>query len=96
VFQEGALSVNGKKLLHDSPAAMRDLRQQVGMIFQSFNLFPLLSVGRNVMLAPTLVKARSPQFAAMAPHFEPVPGTSLLRLQVKGVETRADAIRLCA
>jgi hypothetical protein len=42
------------------------------------------------------VKARSPQFAAMAPHFEPVPGKSLLRLQVKGVETRADAIRLCA
>ena len=26
------------------------------MVFQSFNLFPHLSVGRNVMLAPTLVK----------------------------------------
>ena len=62
-FQEGALSVNGKKLLHDNPAAMRELRQQVGMIFQGFNLFPHLSVGRNVMLAPTLVKARSPQDA---------------------------------
>jgi polar amino acid transport system ATP-binding protein len=35
---------------------MRELRQQVGMIFQSFNLFPHLSAGRNVMLAPTLVK----------------------------------------
>ncbi len=32
-FQEGAFSVNGQKLLHDSPAAMRALRQQVGMIF---------------------------------------------------------------
>jgi len=38
---------------------MRALRQHVGMIFQSFNLFPHLTVGRNVMLAPTLVKSVS-------------------------------------
>ncbi|HEY4065407.1 MAG TPA: ATP-binding cassette domain-containing protein, partial [Burkholderiaceae bacterium] len=56
VFQEGALSVDGNPLLHDSKPAMRTLRQRVGMIFQGFNLFPHLSVGRNVMLAPTLVK----------------------------------------
>jgi polar amino acid transport system ATP-binding protein len=37
-------------------AAARALRQRVGMIFQSFNLFPHLSAGRNVMLAPGLVK----------------------------------------
>src|SRR6059058_4409352 len=55
-FQHGTLVVDGKALLHDNPAAMRELRQHVGMIFQSFNLFPHLSVGRNVMLAPTLVK----------------------------------------
>jgi polar amino acid transport system ATP-binding protein len=55
-FQAGALTVDGKPLLHDDPAAMRELRQRVGMIFQSFNLFPHLTVGRNVMLAPTLVK----------------------------------------
>lgn len=64
-FQEGALSVNGKKLLHESAAAMRELRQQVGMIFQGFNLFPHLSVGRNIMLAPTLVKARDAATAAV-------------------------------
>ncbi|MDE1568850.1 amino acid ABC transporter ATP-binding protein [Aquabacter sp. P-9] len=58
VFQEGSLIVDGKPLLHDSALAMRDLRQRVGMIFQSFNLFPHLSVGRNVMLAPRLVKKR--------------------------------------
>jgi polar amino acid transport system ATP-binding protein len=55
-FEEGALSVDGQALLHGNAAAMRSLRQRVGMIFQSFNLFPHLSVGRNVMLAPTLVK----------------------------------------
>jgi polar amino acid transport system ATP-binding protein len=57
-FQAGALTVDGKPLLHDSPAAMRELRQHVGMIFQGFNLFPHLSVGRNIMLAPTLVKKK--------------------------------------
>jgi polar amino acid transport system ATP-binding protein len=55
-FQDGALQVDGKPLLHGSAAAMRELRQHVGMIFQGFNLFPHLSVGRNIMLAPTLVK----------------------------------------
>ncbi|MDN8615505.1 amino acid ABC transporter ATP-binding protein [Variovorax ginsengisoli] len=59
VFQEGSLTVDGKPLLHESAMAMRELRQRVGMIFQSFNLFPHLTVGRNVMLAPTLVKKRS-------------------------------------
>jgi polar amino acid transport system ATP-binding protein len=57
-FQSGALSVNGQPLLHGDAAAMRALRQQVGMIFQGFNLFPHLSAGRNVMLAPTLVKKK--------------------------------------
>ncbi|MDD0809792.1 amino acid ABC transporter ATP-binding protein [Curvibacter sp. RS43] len=64
VFQEGGLVVNGKPLLHDSPTAMRELRQQVGMIFQGFNLFPHLSVGRNIMLAPTLVKQKDATAAA--------------------------------
>ena len=56
-FQSGSLTVDGKPLLHGNAGAMRELRQRVGMIFQSFNLFPHLSVGKNVMLAPRLVKA---------------------------------------
>ncbi len=64
VFQDGALTVDGKPLLHDSQLAMRALRQRVGMIFQSFNLFPHLTVGRNIMLAPTLVKKRDQAEAA--------------------------------
>jgi len=65
VFQEGSLTVDGQPLKHGSAPAMRALRQHVGMIFQSFNLFPHLSVGRNVMLAPTLVK-RTDRAAAEA------------------------------
>jgi polar amino acid transport system ATP-binding protein len=55
-FEEGTLSVDGRALKHGDPKAMRELRQHVGMIFQSFNLFPHLTAGRNIMLAPTLVK----------------------------------------
>ena len=61
IFQEGSLTVDGKPLIHDSAMAMRELRLRVGMIFQSFNLFPHLSVGRNVMLAPQLVKKKESQ-----------------------------------
>jgi polar amino acid transport system ATP-binding protein len=56
VFQSGTLTVDGQPLRHEDASAMRELRQHVGMIFQNFNLFPHLSVGRNVMLAPSLVK----------------------------------------
>ncbi len=57
-FEAGEVAVAGLPLKRDDNAAMRALRQQVGMIFQGFNLFPHLSAGRNVMLAPTLVKKR--------------------------------------
>jgi len=58
-FQAGDLAVDGQALRHGHAAAMRELRQHVGMVFQSFNLFPHLSVGRNIMLAPGLVKGRA-------------------------------------
>jgi len=58
-FQHGELEVDSQPLKQGDAKAMRALRQHVGMIFQNFNLFPHLSVGRNVMLAPTLVKSSS-------------------------------------
>lgn len=57
-FQSGSLTVDGKPLLYKNAAAMRELRQHVGMVFQSFNLFPHLTVGKNIMLAPGLVKKK--------------------------------------
>jgi ABC-type polar amino acid transport system ATPase subunit len=35
---------------------IRALREEVGMVFQQFNLFPLKTVLNNVMLAPVVVK----------------------------------------
>jgi polar amino acid transport system ATP-binding protein len=55
-FQRGQITVDGKPLRFRDAPAMRELRQHVGMVFQSFNLFPHLTVGRNIMLAPGLVK----------------------------------------
>jgi polar amino acid transport system ATP-binding protein len=57
-FQAGTLDVQGQALKTGNAKAMRELRQHVGMIFQNFNLFPHLTVGQNIMLAPGLVKAR--------------------------------------
>jgi polar amino acid transport system ATP-binding protein len=57
-FQAGSMRVDGRPLLNHNGAATRELRQHVGMVFQSFNLFPHLTVGKNIMLAPGLVKQK--------------------------------------
>jgi polar amino acid transport system ATP-binding protein len=42
--------------VNDPTTDLRQLRQRVGIVFQSYNLFPHLSVARNIMLAPMVVK----------------------------------------
>ncbi|WP_425930143.1 amino acid ABC transporter ATP-binding protein [Pseudomonas sp. NyZ201] len=54
-INDGVIEVDGE-YLDAARADLRSLRQKVGMIFQQFNLFPHLSIGENVMLAPQLVK----------------------------------------
>jgi polar amino acid transport system ATP-binding protein len=39
-----------------TPARLRSLRQDVGIVFQSYNLFPHLTVEKNITLALNLVK----------------------------------------
>ena len=63
-FDAGRIDACGGALDADDATALRALRQRVGMLLQSFNLFPHLSVGNNVMLAPTPVQKRSPSEAA--------------------------------
>jgi ABC-type polar amino acid transport system ATPase subunit len=56
--QAGEIRVDGIRLDHHK-TNIRKVRAEVGMVFQSFNLFPHLSVLRNVMLAPVIVRKRS-------------------------------------
>ncbi|WP_076592730.1 amino acid ABC transporter ATP-binding protein [Herminiimonas arsenitoxidans] len=57
-IDEGSISVAGTHL-GKTELELRNLRLKVGMIFQQFNLFPHLSVGRNVMISPMIVKGVS-------------------------------------
>ncbi len=54
-FQEGSIEVAGHKV-DTSNANLRALRKEVGMVFQSYNLFPHLNVAENITLAPRVVK----------------------------------------
>lgn len=54
VHQRGHISVDGVELSGDVRAIER-VRREVGMVFQSFNLFPHMTVMENLVLGPTLV-----------------------------------------
>ena len=54
----GRIVVDG----HELTGELKDInavRREVGMVFQSFNLFPHLTVLQNLMLAPKLVRRTS-------------------------------------
>jgi len=63
-YQKGSIEVDGILLSHDLKN-IETIRQEVGMVFQQFNLFPHLTVLQNVTLAPIWVR-RWPQAKAEA------------------------------
>ena len=62
--QGGEVWVDGVPV-HDPSAVLRALRARVGIVFQSFNLFPHLTVERNITLGPTIVKGMAADKAAL-------------------------------
>ena len=50
-FEAGKILINNKEV-SDKPADVREIRRKVGMVFQSFNLFPHKTVLDNLMLGP--------------------------------------------
>jgi polar amino acid transport system ATP-binding protein len=68
-----------------SRAALRALRREIGIVFQSFNLFPHLTVERNITLAPMVAKGVS-----LAEARE----RARLVLRQVGLEDKIDAVPL--
>jgi ABC-type polar amino acid transport system ATPase subunit len=55
--QAGEIWIEGVRLDHRH-TNIRQVRAEVGIVFQSFNLFPHLTALQNVMLAPRVVRKR--------------------------------------
>jgi cystine transport system ATP-binding protein len=74
MFDSGRISIGGMSvdwtaneavsLSVEKKAALQQMRLKTGMVFQSFNLFPHLTVLENVTLGPILVKKTAPREAA--------------------------------
>lgn len=56
-FKSGAIYFKGQKI-DPTPKNWQKLRQDIGMVFQSYDLFPNLTVMDNILLAPTKVQNR--------------------------------------
>ena len=56
-IQGGSISYRGEKIDAKSKR-ITELRQKIGMVFQSYELFPHKTILQNITLAPTLVQKR--------------------------------------
>jgi polar amino acid transport system ATP-binding protein len=91
-IDRGSIEVNGHpigyrirpdgRLIEESDRVIARQRQEVGMVFQRFNLFPHMTVIENVTLAPMLVRGMSRQAARER---------ALSQLKRVGLSEKADA-----
>jgi len=63
----GEVTVEGRSVGRGE-RALAALRRDIGMVFQQFNLFPHMTVERNVMLAPVKVRGVSDREARTRAH----------------------------
>jgi len=54
----GEVWVNGKRLTHNQKQ-LNEMRSDIGMVFQNFNLYPHLTVLENISLAQRIVRKRT-------------------------------------
>lgn len=80
-IQGGSITLHGSEIRKGSRTAA-DLRQKVGMVFQSYELFPHLTVLDNILLAPTKVQKRDKA---------EVKKEALALLKRVGLESKADS-----
>ena len=57
-IQAGEILLDGEPVLRDDPSITR-MRQKIGMVFQSYELFPHKTILENILLAPMKVQKRS-------------------------------------
>lgn len=57
-YKSGTIYFEGKKV-DPTEKNWQNIRQKIGMVFQSYDLFPNLTVMENILLAPRKVQKRS-------------------------------------
>ncbi|SFB82834.1 amino acid ABC transporter ATP-binding protein [Streptococcus equinus] len=80
-IQAGRIELEGKEILKESKN-LPLVRQKIGMVFQSYDLFPHLTVLKNLLLAPVKVQKRS---------VEEVKGEALKLLKRVGLEGKENS-----
>ena len=56
-IDSGVIKLDGKSISEDEKK-VNEIREKIGMVFQSYDLFPNMNIIKNVTLAPTLVQKR--------------------------------------
>lgn len=61
-IDSGTISLNGKEISTENNK-VNEICEKIGMVFQSYELFPNMNIMKNLILAPTLVQKRNKEEA---------------------------------